>query len=140
MFDPGVVEIGKETRGQVNQRAEKRRGVFTAFRVVEPSRGLDARLAQRGVDVGEQGGFIGGLRERDQLGGGRFGALGEAVLDNTPEVLPGLAGASILYDTSNVLHHYRVEQHVAASLALFASVGLLFWYILQIVISLSDRR
>jgi FtsH-binding integral membrane protein len=39
-----------------------------------------------------------------------------------------------------VLHHYRVEQHVAASLALFASVGLLFWYILQIVISLSDRR
>jgi FtsH-binding integral membrane protein len=50
------------------------------------------------------------------------------------------AAAAILYDTSNVLHHYRVEQHVAASLALFASVGLLFWYILQIVISLSDRR
>jgi FtsH-binding integral membrane protein len=29
---------------------------------------------------------------------------------------------------------------VAAALALFASVGILFWYILQIVISLSDRR
>jgi len=51
-----------------------------------------------------------------------------------------LAGGAILYDTSNVLHHYRTEQYVAASLALFASVGLLFWYILQIVISLSDRR
>jgi FtsH-binding integral membrane protein len=50
------------------------------------------------------------------------------------------AAAAILYDTSNVLRHYRVEQHVAASLALFASVGLLFWYILQIVISMSSRR
>lgn len=49
------------------------------------------------------------------------------------------AAGAILYDTSNILHHYRTEQHVAASLALFASVGLLFWYILQIVISLSGR-
>lgn len=45
----------------------------------------------------------------------------------------------ILYSTSNVLHHYRTEQHVAASLALFASVALLFWYVLQIVIALSGR-
>ena len=50
-----------------------------------------------------------------------------------------LASGYILYDTSNVLHHYRTEQHVAASLALFASVALLFWYVLQIVISLSGR-
>jgi FtsH-binding integral membrane protein len=49
------------------------------------------------------------------------------------------AAGAILYDTSNILHHYRTEQHVAASLALFASVGLLFWYILQIVISMSGR-
>ena len=49
------------------------------------------------------------------------------------------AAGAILYDTSNVLHHYRTEQYVAASLALFASVGILFWYILQIVISLSGR-
>ncbi len=48
-----------------------------------------------------------------------------------------LAAGSILYDTSNVLHHYRTDQHVAASLELFASVALLFWYILQIVMSLS---
>ena len=32
------------------------------------------------------------------------------------------AGAAVLYDTSNVLHHYPVDRHVAASLALFASV------------------
>jgi FtsH-binding integral membrane protein len=45
------------------------------------------------------------------------------------------AGASILYQTSNVLHQYRTDQHVAASLSLFASVALLFWYILQIFYS-----
>jgi FtsH-binding integral membrane protein len=44
----------------------------------------------------------------------------------------------ILYDTSNVLHHYRVGQHVAASLALFASVALLFWYILQLFLRSRD--
>ena len=44
----------------------------------------------------------------------------------------------ILYDTSNILHHYRIGQHVAASLSLFASVALLFWYILQIVMSSRD--
>lgn len=49
------------------------------------------------------------------------------------------AAGAILYDTSNILHHYRTDQHVAASLALFASVGLLFWYILQIVMSFSSR-
>lgn len=45
------------------------------------------------------------------------------------------ACASILYQTSNVLHEYRIGQHVAASLALFASVALLFWYILQLFMS-----
>jgi FtsH-binding integral membrane protein len=49
------------------------------------------------------------------------------------------ACAAILYDTSNVIHHFRTDQHVAASLELFASVALLFWYILSIVMSLSRR-
>lgn len=43
----------------------------------------------------------------------------------------------ILYDTSNVMLHYRTSQHVAAALALFASVMLLFWYVLRVLI---DRR
>ena len=42
------------------------------------------------------------------------------------------ASVSILYNTSNVIHHYRTDQYVAASLSLFASVALLFWYILRI--------
>jgi FtsH-binding integral membrane protein len=46
-----------------------------------------------------------------------------------------LACGYILYDTSNVLHHYRIGQHVAASLALFAAVALLFWYILRLFMS-----
>ncbi len=41
----------------------------------------------------------------------------------------------ILYYTSNVLHHYRTDQHVAAALALFASVALLFWYVMQLFMS-----
>ena len=47
-------------------------------------------------------------------------------------VMVAFAAAYILYYTSNVLHQYRLDQHVAASLALFASVALLFWYILQL--------
>lgn len=50
-----------------------------------------------------------------------------------------LAGGYILYDTSNVLHVYRTDQYVAASLALFASVALLFWYILRILMAVSRR-
>ncbi|MBX3175975.1 MAG: Bax inhibitor-1/YccA family protein [Candidatus Hydrogenedentes bacterium] len=48
-----------------------------------------------------------------------------------------LAGGYILYTTSNILHEYRTDQYVAASLALFASVALLFWYILRILMSFS---
>ena len=47
----------------------------------------------------------------------------------------GFAGAAILYDTSNVLHHFPEDRYVAASLQLFASVALMFWYVLQLFIS-----
>ena len=49
-----------------------------------------------------------------------------------------LACGYILYDTSNVMLHYRIGQHVAAALALFAAVALLFWYILQLFLSRRD--
>jgi hypothetical protein len=42
------------------------------------------------------------------------------------------AAGYVLYTTSKVLHDYRIGQHVAASLALFASVALLFLYILRL--------
>lgn len=51
-----------------------------------------------------------------------------------------LAAGYILYDTSNILHRYHTAQHVAAALALFASVALLFWYVLRIAMELNSRR
>ncbi|MBX3394816.1 MAG: US12 family protein [Phycisphaerae bacterium] len=42
------------------------------------------------------------------------------------------AGAAILYDTSNVIHHYPRDRYVGASLELFASVALMFWYLLRL--------
>ncbi|MGI9242083.1 MAG: Bax inhibitor-1/YccA family protein [Verrucomicrobiales bacterium] len=46
-----------------------------------------------------------------------------------------LAAGSVLYTTSNVIHHYRPDQYVGASLALFSGIALMFWYILQIFMS-----
>ncbi len=46
-----------------------------------------------------------------------------------------LAGGAILYKTSAVLHHYPEDRYVAASLELFASVALMFWYVLRLFMS-----
>ncbi|MCC5024234.1 MAG: Bax inhibitor-1/YccA family protein [Candidatus Synoicihabitans palmerolidicus] len=40
---------------------------------------------------------------------------------------------SILYSTSNIIHHYRTDQHVSAALSLFSGVMLLLWYVLRIL-------
>lgn len=45
------------------------------------------------------------------------------------------AGAAVLYDTSNVIHHYPEDREVAAALQLFASVALMFWYVLRLFLS-----
>jgi len=51
-------------------------------------------------------------------------------------IMAVLAAGSILHSTSAMMFHYSTRQHVAASLSLFASVALLFWYILRIVMAL----
>ncbi|HET7499488.1 MAG TPA: Bax inhibitor-1 family protein [Kofleriaceae bacterium] len=43
-----------------------------------------------------------------------------------------LAAGYILYQTSQVLAHYDPNQHVAAALALFSSIALMFWYVIRI--------
>ena len=53
-------------------------------------------------------------------------------------VMVVFASAAILYTTSNIIHRYATHQHVAASLELFASVALLFYYILMTL--LRSRR
>lgn len=50
----------------------------------------------------------------------------------------GIASGFILYSTSNIVHHYRTDQYVAASLALFASVATLLWYVIRLLMSFSD--
>jgi FtsH-binding integral membrane protein len=47
----------------------------------------------------------------------------------------GFAGAAVLYDTSNIMHHYPQDKYVAASMQLFASIALMFWYVLQLFMS-----
>ena len=42
------------------------------------------------------------------------------------------AGATILYSTSRILRTYPEDRYVSAALELFASVALMFWYILRI--------
>ena len=42
------------------------------------------------------------------------------------------AGATILYTTSRILRTYPEDRYVSAALELFASVALMFWYILRI--------
>jgi FtsH-binding integral membrane protein len=49
-----------------------------------------------------------------------------------------LACGFIIYNTSNIMHHYATDQHVSAALELFASVALLFWYVLRIFMSVRD--
>lgn len=46
-----------------------------------------------------------------------------------------LAGGSILYQTSNLVHKYSSDQYIPAALGLFASLMLLFWYVLRIFLS-----
>ncbi|ROH99569.1 Bax inhibitor-1/YccA family protein [Chryseobacterium daecheongense] len=46
-----------------------------------------------------------------------------------------LASASILYETNKLKDTYTTGQYVGASLQLFASIMLLFWYILRILMS-----
>ena len=46
-----------------------------------------------------------------------------------------LAAGSILYQTSNMIHKYGTEDYVPAALGLFASLMLLFWYVIQIFLS-----
>jgi FtsH-binding integral membrane protein len=48
-----------------------------------------------------------------------------------------LSGGSILYDTAQVAKRYRGGQYVGAALGLFASIGMMFWYVLRLTTRLS---
>lgn len=45
------------------------------------------------------------------------------------------AGGCVLYDTSNIIHHYPDDRPAGAALHLFASVAMMFWYVLRLLMS-----
>ncbi|MCW5808344.1 MAG: US12 family protein [Deltaproteobacteria bacterium] len=49
-----------------------------------------------------------------------------------------LAAGYILYQTSQVMAHYDPRQYVAAALALFSSVALMFWYVIRIFMRMRE--
>jgi FtsH-binding integral membrane protein len=49
-----------------------------------------------------------------------------------------LCAGYILYQTSQVLAHYNPQQHVAAALALFSSIALMFWYVIRIFMRMRE--
>lgn len=87
--------------------------------------------------------FLGGILK---IGG--FVALGLIVASFFLPISLGLwfsvamvifAGGAVLYDTSNIIHRYQPGDHVAASLSLFASIALLLWYVIRILLAFSGR-
>jgi len=50
----------------------------------------------------------------------------------------GLASGSILYSTWQIKNEFAADQYVPAALSLFASLMLLFWYILRILMNRSN--
>lgn len=50
-----------------------------------------------------------------------------------------LAAGGILYETSRLKYQYHTEQYVGAGLRLFASLMLMFYYILSLLMSLAGR-
>jgi FtsH-binding integral membrane protein len=51
-----------------------------------------------------------------------------------------LMAGYILFQTSLVMQHFPPTAHVAAALMLFSTVATLFWYVLQLLMSLNNRR
>ena len=98
--------------------------------------GLTFATAVSGKDFSFLGPILGALS---------FVALGVVVLSLVfgfgtggilfPAAMVVLAAGYIVYDTSNIMYHYRTDQHVAAALELFASVALMFYYVLRLFMS-----
>lgn len=51
-----------------------------------------------------------------------------------------LMAGYVLYQTSLIMSYFPPTHHVAAALMLFSTIATLFWYVLQLVMSLNDRR
>ncbi len=50
-----------------------------------------------------------------------------------------VAGGAILYDTSRMLNEHKSDEYVAAALELFASMALLLWYVIRLLLAFGRR-
>lgn len=50
-----------------------------------------------------------------------------------------IAGGAILYDTSRILTDHQPDEYVSAALELFASMALLLWYVIRILMRFGRR-
>jgi len=101
--------------------------------------GLTAFIFVTGVDLASWGKYlaIGGLVAMGVIVAGI--AFGFSLGLWFSGLMVALACGYIMYDTSNIIHHYHTSQYVAASLALFASVVLLFWYVLRLLMMFASN-
>ncbi len=50
-----------------------------------------------------------------------------------------VAGGAILYETSSILKEHKPDEYVSAALELFASMALLLWYVIRILLAFGRR-
>jgi FtsH-binding integral membrane protein len=50
-----------------------------------------------------------------------------------------VAGGAILYDTSRILKDHKPDEYVSAALELFASMALLLWYVIRILLAFGQK-
>jgi len=55
-------------------------------------------------------------------------------------IMVAFAGACVLYDTGKIIHHYPTDRPAGAALHLFASIALMLWYVLRLLMQLSGRN
>lgn len=50
-----------------------------------------------------------------------------------------VAGGAILYDTSRILKEHKPDEYVSAALELFASMALLLWYVIRLLLAFGRK-
>jgi FtsH-binding integral membrane protein len=50
-----------------------------------------------------------------------------------------VAGGAILYDTSRIIHEHKPDEYVSAALELFASMALLLWYVIRLLLAFGRK-
>ena len=106
-------------------------GVLTALAFV----GLTLIVFQTRRDFSFLGGTLrwAGVMALIAIGGGVF--FGWQLGTWFSVAMIALAGGAILYDTSKIARHWPGDRYVGAALELFASVALMFYYILRLLMS-----